>query len=262
MIPSFNVVPLKGIGDDFIGRYLANTQSGPFINEKLEHIQIARTCLTYLMFPCFDLSITEEEIDVGVLNGHYVLQPYATYYWLEHVKEGIRGDTDSADFALCQKMSAFLGRRANQNFDRKSAREERVLELKPLEKVQKHLYQDACYVDSSLASELSESLKPSKKDSESPNFRPLSLCAAGRRLQFQNPQIPEVPLILNLLFKKCSSSDLVWHCSLQPTLFTEVLTQGNLHFLDVALPTLSIQEIFISQHLRHLPYENRLMKPL
>ena len=123
------------------------------------------------MFPCFDLSITEEEIDAAVRDGHYVLQPYATYHWLEHVKEGIRGNNDSADFGLCQKMLIFLGRRANQNFDRKSAREERVPELNPLEKDQKHLYQELCYVNSSLASELSESLKPSKKDSESPNFR-------------------------------------------------------------------------------------------
>ena len=155
------------------------------MNEKLAHIQIARTCLTYLMFPCFDLSITEEEIDVAVRNGYYVLQPYATYHWLEHVKEGMRGDKDSADSALCQKILIFLARRANQNFDRKSAREERVLELKPFEKGQTDLYQELCYINSSLASELSESLKPSQKDSESPNFRSLSLCAAGRSLQFE-----------------------------------------------------------------------------
>ena len=137
------------------------------------------------MFPYFDLSITEEEIDGAVLDGRYVLQPYATYYWLEHVKEGIRGDTGSADFALCQKLLIFLGRRANQNFDRKSAREERVLELKPFEKDQKHLYQELCYVNSSLASELSESLKPSKKDSKSSNFRSLSLYAAGEVCNFK-----------------------------------------------------------------------------
>ena len=170
MIPPLNIVPSKAIHDDLIRRYLASTQSGPFINEISAHKQIARTCLTYLMFPCFDLSITEEDIDEAVLKGQYVLQPYATYYWLEHVKEGIRGDLGSADFALCQKILMFLGRRANQNFDRKSAREERVLELKPLEKDQKHLYQELCYVNSSLASELSESLKPSKKDSEFPKF--------------------------------------------------------------------------------------------
>ena len=191
------------------------------------------------MFPSFDLRITEEETDKAVLDGHYVLQPYATYHWLEHVKEGIRGDTGSADFALCKKMLEFLGRRANQNFDRKSAREERVLELKSLEKDQQHLHRELCYVNSSLASELSKSLKPSKKDSESPNFRSLSLCAAGRSLQFQNP---EAPLILNLLFEKCNNSNLVCHCTLPPTLFTEVSTQSNLPFLDVASLTFSIRE--------------------
>ena len=130
------------------------------------------------MFPCFDLSITDKDIDAAVLDGHYVLQAYATNHWLEHVKEGIRGDIGSADFALCQKILEFLGRRANQNFDRKSASKERVLELKLLEKDQKYLYQELCYVNSSQASELSESLKPSKKISELPEFRSLTLCAA------------------------------------------------------------------------------------
>ena len=160
-----------------IGRYLASTQSGPFINEISAHIQIARTCLTYLMFSCFDLSNTEDDIDEAIIKGHYVLQPYATYYWLEHVKEGIRGGLDSAGIALCQKVLIFLGRRANQNFDRKSAREERVPDLKPLEKDQKHLYQELCYVNSSLASELLESLKNSKKNSESPPHPIFVLCA-------------------------------------------------------------------------------------
>lgn len=232
-----------------IGRYLASTQSGPFINEISAHKQIARICLTYLMFSCFDLSITEEEIDVAVLDGHYVLQAYATNHWLEHVKEGIRGDIGSADFALCQKILIFLGRRANQNFDRKSAREERVLELKALEKDQKYLYQELCYVNSSLASELSESLKPYKKNSEFPSLRSLTLCAARRSLQFQIPQIPEATLTMNLLFEMCNSSDLIYHCTLKSTPFTEVSTQSNLPLLDVALP-----HFFLGFPVREYPY--------
>lgn len=164
-----------------IGRYLASNQSGPFIKEVSAHREIAHTCLTYLMFTCFDLSITEEEIDAAVLGGHYILQAYVTTHWLDHVKEGIRGNMGSADFAsLCQKISMLLGRRANQNFDRKSARKEGVQELKQLEKDQKHIYEELCYINSSLASELSESLKPSKKNSESPDFRLSSLRAARK----------------------------------------------------------------------------------
>ena len=241
MIPS-DIIQSKGIYDDLMSRYLASPKSGPFINETLAHKQIARTCLTYLMFPCFDLSITEEEIDVAVLEGHYVLQPYATSYWLEHVKEGIRGDVGSTDFALYQKILIFLGRRANQSFDRKSASEERVLELKPLEKDQKHLYQELCYVNSSLASKLSESLKPSKTDSESPKFRSITLCAATRSLQFQGLPVLEATWLMNLPFKKCNNSDLVCHCTLQSSPLMMFSTQSNLPLLDVALPTFSVRE--------------------
>ena len=166
---------MKGEYNDRIGRYLASIQSGPFIKELSANKEIAHTCLTYLLFTCFDLSITEEEMDDAILDGHFTLQAYATTHWLDHVKEGIQGDMDSKDFMrLCQKISMFLMRRANQNFDRKSMKEESVLELKQLEKNQKHIYRELCYINSSLASELSESLKPSKNNSESLS----SYCAA------------------------------------------------------------------------------------
>lgn len=110
-------------------------------------------------------------MDAAALDGHFTLQPYATTHWLDHVKEGIQGDMGSTDFmVLCQKISMFLMRRANQNFDRKSMKEERVLELKQFEKDQKHIYRELCYINSSLASELSESLKPSKNNSKSLSF--------------------------------------------------------------------------------------------
>ena len=119
------------------------------------------------MFTCFDLIITEEETDSAILDGHYILQAYATTHWLDHVKEGTRGNMSSADFViLCQKIWMFLAKRTNQNFNRKSAKEERVLELKLFEKDQKHIYRELCYINSSLASELSQSLKPSKETSE------------------------------------------------------------------------------------------------
>ena len=108
-------------------------------------------------------------MDSAVLGGHYILQAYATNHWLDHVKEGIRGDPGSEDFVtLSQKILLFLARRTNQNFDRKAARDEGVLELKPFEKVQKRLYQELCYINSSLTTELSETPKASKKNSEPP----------------------------------------------------------------------------------------------
>ena len=123
------------------------------------------------MFTCFDPSITEEEIDRAILDGHYSLQAYATTHWLDHVKEGTRGDMGSAGFvALCQKIFAFLARRTNQNFDRKFAKEEDFLELEQFKKDHKYIYREMCYMNSSLASELSETLKASKKNGESHSY--------------------------------------------------------------------------------------------
>ena len=191
--------PHRWIPNHFIGRYLVSIQSGPFIREVSAHREIAHTCLTYLMLTCFDVSITEEEMDAAILGGHYVLQAYATNHWLDHVKEGIRGDTGSEDFlTLSQKILLFLARRTNHNFDRKAARDEGVLELKPFEKVQKRLYQELCYINSSLTTELSESLKASetsKKNSEPPQFRLASTCVVRKRGNHRvlNPGILKIP---------------------------------------------------------------------
>ena len=120
------------------------------------------------MFTCFDLSLTEEEIDNNVLDGHYVLQAYATTHWLDHVEEGIQRDVASIDFTfLCKKIWRFLSIRSNQNFDRKSARDVDVLELKHFEKYEKELYRKLCHIHSSGASEISESTNPPIKYSES-----------------------------------------------------------------------------------------------
>lgn len=173
-----------------IGRYLASIESGPFIREVSAHREIAHTCLTYLMFTCFDLSIIEEEVNDAVLGGHYILQAYATTHWLDHIKEGIRGDTGSADSkVLCQKILTFLARRTNHYFDRKSAKEEQVLELKQFQKDQKTMYRELCYINSSLAQELSESLESSKKDGEFPTFR-LSSLREARRIGSRRVRIP------------------------------------------------------------------------
>ena len=188
--------PRKGESNDFNRRYLASTQSGPFIREVSAHKEIAHTCLTYLMLTSFDPSMTEEEVDIAVLGGHYILQAYATNYWLDHVKEGIRGDGGSEDFkALSQKIMMFLARRTNQAFDRKAARDEDVLELKQFEKDQKRLYRELCYINSSLTTELSESLKASKKSSKPPQFRLPSTCAARKRCnsRVQKPETPKIP---------------------------------------------------------------------
>ena len=150
------------------------------------------------MLTCFNPSIPEEEMDAYILDGHYILQAYATSHWLDHVKEGIRGDTGSQDLmTLIQKITLFLAKRQNQDFDWKALREEGVLELKPFEKHQKRLYQELCYINSSLTTELSESLKVSKKKSEHRQFHFSSHAPPGNVVQHncwvQKPETPEIP---------------------------------------------------------------------
>ena len=158
---------LKRHPDIYIDRYLMDIQSGPFIREVTAHREIAHTCMTYLMFICFDLKVSKNELDDALLKGQCVLQAYATSHWLYHVKQSIRDDTDSAEFkSLRQKISVFLARRNNPNFDRKKARVEGNVELNPFQKEEKHIYETLCLVNSAEALELPEHLKFSKDASK------------------------------------------------------------------------------------------------
>ena len=153
--------------DSYVDRYLMNIQSGPFIREVTAHREIAHTCMTYLMFICFDLKVTKDELDDALLRGDCVLQAYATSHWLYHVKQSVRDDTGSAEFrSLCQKLSKFLARRNNPSFDRKKARVEGTVELSPFQKEEKHIYETLCLVNSAEALELPEHLKVSKDASK------------------------------------------------------------------------------------------------
>ena len=154
--------------DRYVNRYLMNIQSGPFIREVTAHREIAHTCMTYLMFMCFDLKISKDDLDDALLRGRCVLQAYATSHWLYHVKQSIRDDTDSADFRrLCQKISMFLARRNNSSFDRKKAKVEGTVELNPFQKDEKHIYETLCLVNSAEALELPDQLKFLKDASKS-----------------------------------------------------------------------------------------------
>ena len=161
---------LRRRSDIYIVRYLTSTHSGPFISEVTAHTEIAHTCLTYLMFICFDLKVDKDELDKALLRGYCVLQAYATSHWLYHVKQSVRNSTDPAEFRrLCQKILVFLARRNNPNFNRKKAKVEGTVELDPFQKEDKHLYETLCLVNSGEALELPEHLKFSKDASKWPS---------------------------------------------------------------------------------------------
>lgn len=74
------------------------------------------------MFTCFDPNTSQQEMNIAIIDGHYVLQPYATSHWLDHVKAAIQCDTTSSEFGrLCQKIHMFLARRTNSTFKRRLA---------------------------------------------------------------------------------------------------------------------------------------------
>ena len=165
------------------------------------------------MFTCFDLNITEEEIDSAILDGHYVLQAYATIYWLDHVIEGIREDIGSTSFRiLSQKIWRFLAKRSNQNFDQKSAKKVSVPELKQFEKIDKELYGDLAYIHSSVASELSEPLKASDKNSESLSCLCVARGSRSHRIQICRAFISELPIEMFTYFMVVRSKGT---CSMQ-----------------------------------------------
>ena len=158
---------MKRHPDIYVDRYLMDIQSGPFIREVTAHREIAHTCMTYLMFTCFDLKVSKNELDDALLRGKCVLQAYATSHWLYHVKQSIRDDTDSTEFRrLCQKISMFLARRNNPSFDSKKVRVEGTVELNPFQKKEKHIYETLCLVNSTEALELPEHLEFSKDASK------------------------------------------------------------------------------------------------
>lgn len=128
--------------DDTVDRYISDVQSGPFINNISANLGIAHTCMTYLMLTCFDPNFSEAEMTSAILNGHYVLQPYATSHWLEHVKAAVQRGMPTSEFEqLCQKIREFLSRRTNSTFRRRLAECKDEKSKKQFEKEQPSIYQ-------------------------------------------------------------------------------------------------------------------------
>ncbi|KAK3688870.1 hypothetical protein B0T22DRAFT_163143 [Podospora appendiculata] len=74
--------------------YLLGTQSGKFLKAHDGHIQAVSVCLTYLLFKSFDrlfsLEFTGEDQETSqqrILSGDFILFPYATDSWLDHIRD-------------------------------------------------------------------------------------------------------------------------------------------------------------------------------
>jgi hypothetical protein len=94
------------------------------------------------MLICFDTDFPEEEMTSAILNGHYVLQPYATSHWLDHVKAAVQRGMPTSEFEqLCQKIRGFLSRRINPTFNRRLAECKDEKKKKQFEKEQPSMYE-------------------------------------------------------------------------------------------------------------------------
>ena len=54
-----------------------------------EEYKLATLCLQYLLFDCFDVSLSDDSIKDYILGGHYALQDYAVLHWVDHLEASI-----------------------------------------------------------------------------------------------------------------------------------------------------------------------------
>jgi hypothetical protein len=58
---------------------------------------MAKLCVTYLTFPCFDPTISDLEVQEHTKIGDYSFQEYATCNWIHHVESPIDFLTENAN---------------------------------------------------------------------------------------------------------------------------------------------------------------------
>lgn len=103
---------------------------------------IARTCISYLGFDCFETDLTDADVKKSILLGEYALQGYAESQWFYHVERGAYNLDDlSSTEAFCKQLLSFLNKAQNPNFKGCS---EKILavskSLKPLQQDWPHLH--------------------------------------------------------------------------------------------------------------------------
>ena len=98
-------------------RYLFGSQSDHYLSVVVANYNIASVCLKLLSSDCFDLDLPDEAIRTYVSSGTYVLQSYATGWWLEHVRNATLEKYCPQSFPkLCGMINEFIHKRMNVNF--------------------------------------------------------------------------------------------------------------------------------------------------
>ena len=98
-------------------RYLTKTSPDVWdgIPKAESHAEVAVTCLSYLSFRCFDGDISNDEMDIFIDNGEYVLHQYSLSNFLHHIRGAWR-DVGGASEILRASTREFLKARWNPSF--------------------------------------------------------------------------------------------------------------------------------------------------
>lgn len=60
------------------------------VDENAEDLALALLCIGYLSFPCFDLGVQKDDIDLFISLGYYGFLDYSYAYWSTHVEKMLR----------------------------------------------------------------------------------------------------------------------------------------------------------------------------
>jgi hypothetical protein len=75
---------------NFKRSYITDCTSGPFIDVRQAHLNLAMVCARYLNFRCFDRDTTAEESEALILNGDFRLYDYVYSNWIKHALEAYK----------------------------------------------------------------------------------------------------------------------------------------------------------------------------
>jgi hypothetical protein len=69
--------------------YLLQHHSNYFLNLDRANFTVAKLCVNYLTFPCFDPTLSDLSIQQYAKKGEYSFQEYATCNWIHHLELSI-----------------------------------------------------------------------------------------------------------------------------------------------------------------------------
>ena len=79
------------------------------------YADVAVACLSYLCLRYFDSNITDEEVDLNIVEGGYILHEYSQSNFLHHVRGALRDESGTTEH-LVDPLKRFLDARWNPSY--------------------------------------------------------------------------------------------------------------------------------------------------